>query len=389
MSVRTFLLSSVAVVLAAVLGTSVAGAAPRASSATCLKWKVTPTPTAGDGWNFLRAVAARSSKDAWAVGFFESDYSDRYTFALHWDGTAWAIVPTPNAPPNREFRNDNNLLDVAVVGRTDAWAVGYYHDNDGLFSPLAMHWNGTSWSLASLPQRPKGDLAQYTLYSVEGSAPDDIWAVGWFRGRPLGLHWDGSSWRITPMPRLRTGSVLYDVDVRARDDVWAVGRGTGRPLVLHWNGRRWRRIGVSRFRHIGGEFHGVVAVGPRSVWAVGRRFDLRTGGHDEVTLAARWNGRSWFVARTPNRGHSLNNYMDDVAAASGRQVWAVGLISDLSEEYIVPAIFRWNGRRWQRVAAGVRAGALWSVDLLSARDGWAAGWGPSTTRPLTERLTRC
>ena len=384
-SVSKLPISGITLLLAIALGTSAAGAAPKGSSATCLKWTVTPTPTLGDDWNFLKGVSARTSRDAWAVGFYSSG-DNRYTFALHWDGGAWTIVPTPNAAPNRGFPDDNNLLSVATVGRNDAWAVGYYRDDDVpayQSQPLAMRWNGSSWTLAALPPRPSGDLTQYTLNSVDGVAPDDVWAVGWSRGRALILHWDGSSWRPSPTP-VRYHSVLWDVDVRARNDVWAIGHA-GRPLVLHWNGRRWRRIRVSRFKAIGGELHGIAAVGPRLVWGVGWRYNRTL---DEVTLAARWNGRSWSIARTPNRGYPLNNHMDDVAAAGPRNVWAVGLISDLSEEYIVPAIFRWNGRRWERVSAGVRTGVLWSIDLLNAHDGWAAGWGPGA-KPLIERLTRC
>ena len=360
--------------------TAAAGATPQLSDATCLKWKVTPTPTIGSGWNFLKGVSAHSSRNAWAVGFYESSDS-RYTFALHWDGVAWTIVPTPNAPPNREVSDHNNLLDVAAVGPNDAWAVGYFRDDHAVYQPLAMRWNGSAWTLVELPPHPSGDTNQYALYSVDGISPNDVWAVGWFRGRALILHWEGTTWRASPIPRVPYGSVLYDVDVRGRNDVWAVGRA-GQPLVLHWNGRRWKRIRVSRFK---AELHGITAVGPRSVWAVGWRYNRTL---DEITLAARWNGRSWMVARTPNRGYPLINHMDDVAAVSPRNVWAVGVISDLNEDYIVPAIFRWNGRRWARRSAGVPGGVLWSIDLLRADDGWVAGWGPGA-RPLIERLTRC
>jgi hypothetical protein len=65
-------------------------------------------------------ATASGSKDVWAVGTTLSNFSSNQTLALHWDGTAWSIVASPNPSPG--FNNR------AGVGGTAAgqplWAVG-------------------------------------------------------------------------------------------------------------------------------------------------------------------------------------------------------------------------------------------------------------------------
>ena len=39
----------------------------------------------------------------------------------HWNGTSWAIVPSPNMGTG-----NNHLNGVAAVSASDVWAVGYY-----------------------------------------------------------------------------------------------------------------------------------------------------------------------------------------------------------------------------------------------------------------------
>jgi hypothetical protein len=71
------------------------------------------------------------------------------------------------------------------------------------------------------------------LQAVQGTAADDIWAVG---QNGTVLHWDGRSLRAT-----ESGSkvMLSDVWPRARDDAWAVGLDGA---TLHWDGHAWRRV---------------------------------------------------------------------------------------------------------------------------------------------------
>ncbi|HEV2450537.1 MAG TPA: hypothetical protein VGS62_01250, partial [Streptosporangiaceae bacterium] len=71
--------------------------------------------------NVLTSVSAVSASDAWAAGYYVNTSgtgTDFTTLTLHWNGTAWSQV----ASPNPGF--DNLLEGVSVVSASDAWAVG-------------------------------------------------------------------------------------------------------------------------------------------------------------------------------------------------------------------------------------------------------------------------
>ena len=55
-----------------------------------------------------------AANDAWAVGHVNDQ-----TLTIHWNGTAWSIIPSPN--PGISF---NNLAAVAAIAPNDVWAVG-------------------------------------------------------------------------------------------------------------------------------------------------------------------------------------------------------------------------------------------------------------------------
>jgi hypothetical protein len=77
-------------------------------------------------------MAATAATDAWAVGFTGA------TLTVHWDGTAWTQVPSPN-PTGKSLLNG-----VATTAAANAWAVGFTGD---ISKPttLILHWNGTAW----------------------------------------------------------------------------------------------------------------------------------------------------------------------------------------------------------------------------------------------------
>lgn len=389
-----------AVVFLALAG--VAAAAEKGSSVaqpSCVRWKFVPSPrliSGESGWNILNAVAARSPNDVWAVGWHESEdrYSnDELNYAQHWDGRAWSIVPTPNPPPRipNYAPLRSHLQDVAVVGKSEAWAVGYYSHYQKDEEGFSEHWDGHAWSLVPMP-----DLGRHSiLYAVAGVSPKDVWAVGTSVGKALTLHWNGSAWSIVrvPIPRAYR-SALYAIDARAANDVWAVGSRTGArvptiPLVEHWNGRRWRvvRLPAKRVPNGNGEFRAVHALSPRNVWAVGSN-QVEIDAH---TLTGHWNGRSWSFGSTPNRRFE-DNELSGVAGVHGGEVWAGG--SWANSQLLIQ---HRRGGRWRTSRLeGVKAGWLTDIELLSRRDGWAVGAyffydGPGSGgyRPLTQRLTRC
>lgn len=87
-------------------------------------WNLAPSPNPASSANVtLNATAAISPYDAWAVGY-SAPVGKLYqynTAALHWNGTQWSVVPTPNAAG----ANENVLYGVTAIASNNVWAVGY------------------------------------------------------------------------------------------------------------------------------------------------------------------------------------------------------------------------------------------------------------------------
>jgi hypothetical protein len=86
-------------------------------------------------------VSATSSTDAWAAGISRSR-----TLTLHWNGTAWSKVASPNPRSGTYFPGS-----MTADSPTDAWAVGTDCTTSScdVENTLILHWNATAWSRAS------------------------------------------------------------------------------------------------------------------------------------------------------------------------------------------------------------------------------------------------
>jgi hypothetical protein len=165
---------------------------------------------------------------------------------LHWNGTAWSRVPSPNPG------NYAELTGVSALPGTDAWAVGVSFGPDN----LALRWTGTAWSRASVPS--PGNTPDKQLSGVSAVSATDAWAVGYSqRNTRFGptftvtLHWNGTAWSRVPSPDPGNvngagTSVLLAVSALSSTDAWAVGAASGGPgmpgiyvMILHWNGTTW------------------------------------------------------------------------------------------------------------------------------------------------------
>ena len=62
-----------------------------------------------------------SGNDVWAVGIYWNGFFNPRTLTLHWDGSAWSVVPSPNVG------SDQNWLNGVTGSGNDVWAVGWYH----------------------------------------------------------------------------------------------------------------------------------------------------------------------------------------------------------------------------------------------------------------------
>jgi hypothetical protein len=287
-------------------------------------WQIVPSPNQSTRGHELKSVAAVSSTDVWAVGFYapESLFITQ-TLAEHWDGTQWSVVPIPNGGTG-----DNQLNSVAVVSSTDVWAVGFYNSQPrGPFQALVEHWDGTQWIVVPGPH--PGNTYDF-LSSVAVVSSTDIWAVGLYNNesgveQTLVEHWDGTSWSVVPSPNPGTiGNYLNSVGVVSSTDVWAVGVYLDDPLieqtlVEHWDGTSWSVVPSPNQGTNANLLRSVGVVSSTDVWAVGLYLDPPQPAQ---TLIEHWDGTSWNLTPSPNG--TGNNDLKSVGVVSSTDVWAVG-----------------------------------------------------------------
>jgi hypothetical protein len=213
-------------------------------------WTPVPSPNSGPR-SYLRGVAATSPSNAWAVGQYGNGSQAR-TLILHWDGTAWTRVPSPSPGP------DSFLSAVAATSPTSAWAVGdvEYTTPGGIVyvRPLIEHWDGTAWTRVPSPH----PSSYCYLSAVAATSPTSAWAIGSFetnrdgslKAKTLIEHWDGTAWTPVPSPSPGISSYLSAVAATTPTSAWAAGltytnRGgsiTNKTLTEHWDGTTWTRV---------------------------------------------------------------------------------------------------------------------------------------------------
>jgi hypothetical protein len=151
-------------------------------------WAKVAAPNVGTGPNCLSGVVALAPDNVWAVGYSTATQKPppgQYdvptkTLIEHYDGTAWSVVSSPNVGPNSQYQS-NRLRSLTAVSPTDIWAFGSYFAASGSENQmtLLLHWDGTSWSLASSPNpTTTGGFLDDILFSGVVAGPDDVWIFG-------------------------------------------------------------------------------------------------------------------------------------------------------------------------------------------------------------------
>jgi hypothetical protein len=238
---------------------------------------------------------------------------------------SWDRVASPNMESDSL---SNRLLAVDALSERDVWAVGdaYVPEEGGDQRAIAMHWDGTAWTLTDLPPVGTGS----SLTDVAAVAPGDVWAVGFDGNRSLIIHWDGNAWSEVPGPATEGQSQLDGIAAVAANDVWVVGASSEAPMAIHWNGEAWHRVPTPNpdpqplVDSPVGFLRAVVALDSQDVWAVGETANLAPAGPSD-TLVMHWDGGAWTTVPSPDPPlqDPPHSFVFDVAGAAG-DLWAVG-----------------------------------------------------------------
>jgi hypothetical protein len=311
-------------------GLTVSTASTVSRLAAASSWHVVATPDTGPNDNDLWSIAGRSPSDIWAVGSLlpNANATIVQTLALHYNGTTWTRVSTPDLGPEA-----NSLYGVAALPDGSAWATGIYTQASGHTGrALTMHWNGHTWTIVAAANPGSADDM---LYSVTAVSDFDVWAVGTYGDsagyfHPLIEHWNGSGWTAQPIAGLSPGAdgILSEV-TSAGGQVWATGQisanGSDYQVVLELVRGAWVVGSESQVTTPAGlaadSYPQSIAASPAGVWVAGRD---RAGdsGYSTFVEAPCQSGLCQLTTPDPT---PQDNYLWGIAPVDGgAAAWAVG-----------------------------------------------------------------
>lgn len=294
----------------------------------CGEWDMTSTPNRGDKTNWLSSVSARSAADAWSVGIWRNAAGGQGPLAIQWDGETWSEVELPDTSG---LGTSPVTTGVEFAG-SDLWIVGYlstpYPTNN---LPLVMRQRDGDWdyvetvALRKQTEYPYSDRGGFLAEAAALSA-DDIWAVGLAAG-------------------------------------FGDARATSVPLAVHWDGDDWTDVDVPLISNRHHELNDVVAIASDDVWAVGD-YRFIAGTFRGVTY--HWDGEAWSHIPSPIEDLSQSG-LNDVAASGPDNVWALGGAPDTGV-----VLMRWDGDEWSLMEPPPNSGG--SLAVLGPQDVWVSGW---------------
>jgi len=218
----------------------------------------------------LTGVADLSPTNAWAVG------TGNGAILEHWNGSAWSSV----AVPDPDFTPGAGQA-ISADSATDIWVVGTtVNTTTGTTTAEALHFNGTAWAVVPM-QQPGTNTP--TIAAVTAISATDAWAVGEDigatsapGGSTLIEQWNGTKWSIVPSPTPGADPGLTGVAARGSGDVYAVGDnipsingGVVQGMILRWNGSTWSQDTDPTDGSYSPLFAAATVPGAANEWAVG------------------------------------------------------------------------------------------------------------------------
>jgi hypothetical protein len=346
---------SAAVVLCAV----VAGAAP-ASAGT---WRVqaVPEPASAE----LVGVSCPARLDCTAVAASGQ--------AEQWNGSSWSVQALP----------DGARTAVSCAAPDSCIAVG---------DVATDHWDGASWTSQPVPLPP--GAKSFELDAVSCAAPASCIATGFWAVdtsglvRPLAEQWDGTSWTVLTVP-MQPGAASEDLGgglscpvanhCLAVGDFLLPGQSSSHPLAARWNGTRWTIQDMPNAASGAGSLRGVSCAATTSCTAVGISVNSITGA--TAPLVERMNGTSWTIQPDAAPASAILT-----AVSCPTLSWCTAVGEDASDTGVAEY---WDGTSWTAQALPVphghaRGASLLGVSCLSAFHCTAAGTYGRSGHPLAE-----
>jgi hypothetical protein len=204
-------------------------------------WTVVPASNSlPSGDNSLYGVSCTSATFCVAVGYAgdlgytPTDENTYRTLIEEWNGSAWSVMASPNVSTGG-VTYGNFLYGVSCVGPTSCVAVGSpYTDADAeTYSTLAMAWNGSTWAVQPTPNPTASPVYAY-LEAVSCVAGQLCKAVGIYETDTEPDNYDQPFAISAPLPRSGYQLVASDGGVFSFNSLFSGSAGNltlNKPVV--------------------------------------------------------------------------------------------------------------------------------------------------------------
>jgi hypothetical protein len=327
--------------LSAVLLVPVAGAA----------WSLQTTPTPPEGTtHYLYDVSCEpsSTEHCTAVGISKKSGTDS-PLALRWNGASWS----EQTPAKKSGTLPTRLYGVDCPSETRCMAAGNYQSEEGPVGVTEL-WNENKWSVQSTPVPAEATSSEYVAVGCNNTAECTTVGSAVIGGvkTAIAARWKSPNWTLSsiPVPEGATSSQLDGVDCLFSNFCAAVGRyttsgGSVKSFVVFWNGS-WSQHTVTDPEGAAQSTLLDVACTPtpNRCTAVG---GWKNGSFEQFTLAYRFNGvTTWTLQSTPNPAGSIASVFQEVSCATETSCTAAGSWVSGSGGSNQTLAEEWNGTTW-------------------------------------------
>ena len=308
------------------VGTTTGSTVPLVAKWNGTTWSPQTVPAPGGNEPRTTSVACPSAAVCHVVGWSDTGTTSG-AFALKLANGSWVkkLIPLPSGATYVR------LQDVSCTAGNACTAVGFTSE---AFSggPFAVRWNGTKWSLQTVPEAPTGGG---TLESVHCVSATFCLAVGYAGNKAFAAKWNGTAWSLLPVTHPGTATVdrLNSISCTSATACTAVGKwqdGGGHNFLLaeRWDGASWTIQTPLTTRNSDIVFTGVSCTSATACNAVGYVVNSSNVAH---TIHHSWNGTSWSIKTTPSVAGAVNTSFTDISCTAAAVCTGVGVSADAPE----------------------------------------------------------
>jgi hypothetical protein len=331
-----------------------------------------PVPAGAIGSD-LSDVSCTTGSSCVAVGGSELSGSVFVAFADAWNGSSWTLESIPNA-------SNSNLSGVSCPFIGTCIAVGDVLQG-GVIVPLVETSNGSTWTAQSLAA-PSGATSSYLLsdYCVSGTKCTAVGIYRTARGNQFifGETLNNGVWTLHSMlhPKDARNNQLNKVYCTSPNSCIAVGYYLSPSYTLlaeQWNGSKWSIMTTPEpAGGTNGLFEGVACQNASTCYAVGSY----TASSTVHALSEFWNGTSWTPQPTASLPGATAAGLAGVSCTTFGPCTAVGY--ERKSGHNLPLAEHWNGTSWKFqstvVPPGATSSSLAAVSCRSNVDCTAVGF---------------